>query len=73
MRSEACRGKRTYRHYLKVCKTFMREFDSHPRLERRSFIIEKRGTPKGVLMSIRDYVKLAAPELVVLRIMAKSR
>src|ERR1700675_4345315 len=30
--------------------------------ERRSLIIEKRGTPRAVLMSIRDYVKLAAPE-----------
>jgi prevent-host-death family protein len=29
--------------------------------ERRSFVIEKRGTPKAVLLSIRDYVKLAAP------------
>ena len=30
--------------------------------ERRSLVIEKRGTPKAVLLSIRDYVKLAAPE-----------
>ena len=35
--------------------------------ERRSFIIEKRGTPKAVLLSIRDYVRLAAPEPEVLR------
>jgi prevent-host-death family protein len=27
--------------------------------ERRSLIIEKRGTPRAVLMSILDYVKLA--------------
>jgi prevent-host-death family protein len=37
--------------------------------ERRSLIIEKRGTPKAVLLSIRDYVKLAAPEPEVLRIL----
>lgn len=37
--------------------------------ERRSLVIEKRGTPRAVLLSIRDYVKLAAPELEVLRIL----
>jgi prevent-host-death family protein len=36
--------------------------------ERRSLIIEKRGTPKAVLLSIRDYVRLAAPEPEVLRL-----
>jgi prevent-host-death family protein len=35
--------------------------------ERRSLIIEKRGSPKAVLLSIRDYVRLAAPEPEVLR------
>jgi prevent-host-death family protein len=35
--------------------------------ERRSLVIEKRGTPRAVLLSIRDYVRLAAPELEVLR------
>ncbi len=36
--------------------------------ERRSLVIEKRGTPRAVLLSIRDYVRLAAPEPEVLRI-----
>jgi len=36
--------------------------------ERRSLVIEKRGTPRAVLLSIRDYVRLAAPEPDVLRI-----
>jgi hypothetical protein len=27
--------------------------------EQRSLVIEKRGTPRAVLLSIRDYVKLA--------------
>ena len=36
--------------------------------ERRSLVIEKRGTPKAVLLSIRDYVRLAAGEPEVLRI-----
>jgi prevent-host-death family protein len=36
--------------------------------ERRSLVIEKRGTPKAVLLSIRDYVRLAAPEPKVLRL-----
>jgi prevent-host-death family protein len=35
--------------------------------EHRSLVIEKRGTPKAVLLSIRDYVRLAAPEPEVLR------
>jgi prevent-host-death family protein len=35
--------------------------------ERRSLVIEKRGAPTAVLLSIRDYVKLAAPEPEVLR------
>jgi len=40
--------------------------------ERRSLIIEKRGTPKAVLLSIRDYVKLAAPEPDVLRVLGEE-
>ncbi len=40
--------------------------------ERRSLVIEKRGTPKAILMSIRDYVKLAAPEPEVLRIIGEE-
>ena len=36
--------------------------------EHRSLVIEKRGTPRAVLLSIRDYVKLAAPEPEVLRL-----
>jgi prevent-host-death family protein len=42
--------------------------------ERRSLVIEKRGTPTAVLLSIRDYVRLAAPEPEVLQaIGAESR
>jgi prevent-host-death family protein len=42
--------------------------------ERRSLVIEKRGTPRAVLLSIRDYVRLAAPEPEVLRVIgAESR
>jgi prevent-host-death family protein len=33
----------------------------------RSFVIEKRGAPKAVLLSIRDYIRLAAPEPEVLK------
>jgi prevent-host-death family protein len=39
---------------------------------RHSLVIEKRGTPKAVLLSIRDYVKLAAPEPEVLRILGEE-
>ena len=39
------------------------------RVERdgRGLVIEKRGTPRAILLSIRDYVRLAAPEPEVLR------
>ena len=40
--------------------------------ERRSLVIEKRGTPRAVLLSIRDYVRLAAPEPDVLRIVGEE-
>lgn len=40
--------------------------------ERRSLVIEKRGVPRAVLLSIRDYVRLAAPEPEVLRIIGEE-
>ena len=40
--------------------------------ESRSLVIEKRGTPKAVLLSIRDYVRLAAPEPEVLRLIGED-
>jgi prevent-host-death family protein len=40
--------------------------------EHRSHIIAKRGAPKAVLLSIRDYVKLAAPEPEVRRVVGKE-
>jgi len=38
----------------------------------RSLVIEKRGRPKAVLLSIRDYVRLAAPDPEVLRIIGEE-
>ncbi len=38
----------------------------------RSFVIEKRGAPKAVLLGIRNYIKLAAPEPEVLRIIGEA-
>lgn len=40
--------------------------------KRGSLIIQKRGTPRAVLLSIRDYVRLAAPEPEVLRILGEE-
>ena len=40
--------------------------------ERRSLIIEKRGTPRAILISINDYVRLAAPEPEVLKIIGQE-
>ena len=40
--------------------------------ERCSLVIEKRGTPRAVLLSIQDYVRLAAPEPEVLHIIGEE-
>ena len=40
--------------------------------EGKSLVIEKRGTPKAVLLSLRDYIRLAAPEPEVLRIIGEE-
>jgi prevent-host-death family protein len=40
--------------------------------EHRSLVIEKRGTPRAVVLSIRDYVRLAAPEPEVLRVIGEE-
>jgi prevent-host-death family protein len=40
--------------------------------EQRSLVIEKRGTPRAILLSIRDYVRLAAPEPEVLKIIGEE-
>jgi len=47
---------------------FLDQIDS----EGRSLVIEKRGTPRAVLLSIRDYIRLAAPEPEVLRIVGEE-
>ncbi len=44
----------------------------HVEVEQQSLVIKKRGTPRAVLLSIRDYVKLAAPEPEVLRILGEE-
>jgi PHD/YefM family antitoxin component YafN of YafNO toxin-antitoxin module len=41
-------------------------------VERRSFVIERRGTPAAVLMNLQDYVKLAAPEPEALKIIGQE-
>jgi prevent-host-death family protein len=38
----------------------------------RSLIIERRGTPTAILLSLSDYVKLAAPEPEVLRLIGEE-
>ena len=40
--------------------------------EGRSLVIEKRGSPRAVLLSIRDYVRLSVPEPEVLQIIGKE-
>jgi prevent-host-death family protein len=38
----------------------------------RGLVIEKRGIPRAVLLSIRDYVRLASPEPEVLRVIGEE-
>ncbi len=40
--------------------------------ERCSLVIQKRGTPRAILLSIRDYVRLAAPEPEVLKVLGEE-
>ena len=40
--------------------------------QRRSFVIEKRGTPNAVLLGIKDYVRLAAPEPEILKAIGEA-
>jgi prevent-host-death family protein len=40
--------------------------------EQRSMVIAKRGTPRAVLLSLQEYVRLAAPEPEVLRIIGEE-
>lgn len=40
--------------------------------QRRSFVIEKRGAPKAILLSIQDYVRLASPEPEVLKTLGEG-
>src|SRR6266853_2020546 len=40
--------------------------------DRHSLIIEKRGTPRAVLLGLQDYVRLATPEPEVLRLIGEE-
>jgi hypothetical protein len=39
---------------------------------RHSLVIEKRGTPRAILLSIRNYVRLAAPEPEILKVIGEE-
>jgi prevent-host-death family protein len=40
--------------------------------EHRSLVVEKRGRPRAVLLSLRDYLRLAAPEPEVLALLGEE-
>jgi PHD/YefM family antitoxin component YafN of YafNO toxin-antitoxin module len=54
--------------HARISGSLLRRIDT----ERRSLVIEKRGTPTAVLLNISDYVKLAAPEPEVLKIIGEE-
>ena len=39
---------------------------------RQCYIIEKRGIPQAILLGIKDYIRLAAPEPDILRIIGEE-
>lgn len=40
--------------------------------EHRSLVIEKRGVPRAVILSLQEYVRIAAPEPEVLRLIGEE-
>lgn len=40
--------------------------------QRRSFVIEKRGSPKAIILGIEDYIRLAAPEPDILKSLGQA-
>ena len=40
--------------------------------ERHSLIIEKRGAPRAILVGLQDYIRLAAPEPEILRLLGEE-
>lgn len=40
--------------------------------EQRSWVIEKRGTPRAILLSLRHYVRLATPEPEILKAIGEN-
>lgn len=40
--------------------------------QRRSFVIEKRGQPRAILLGIQDYIRLAAPEPEILKSLGEA-
>lgn len=36
------------------------------------FVVEKRGEPKAVVMSLKEYIRLAAPEPEILKLMGED-
>ena len=41
-------------------------------IQRRSFVVEKRGSPKAIILGVQDYIKLAAPEPEVLKSLGEA-
>ena len=40
--------------------------------DHRSFVVEKRGSPKAIILSVADYIRLAAPEPEILKIVGQE-
>ena len=38
----------------------------------KSYVVQKRGEPRAIVLSISDYIRLAAPEPEVLKILGES-
>lgn len=59
-------------HHLCIARANLGKLLSCVEKDRHSLIIEKRGTPRAVLLGLQDYVRLAAPEREVLRVLGEE-
>ena len=59
-------------HHLCIARANLGKLLSCVEKDRHSLIIEKRGTPRAVLLGQQDYVRLAAPEGEVLRVLGEE-
>ena len=72
MARQAARESRPFVVSALTLRTNLGKILSRMAAEQRSVVIEKRNAPTAVLLNIRDYVRLAAPEPDILRLIGEE-